>query len=1091
MSRLIPGPSAAWELDEAFVASVSEVAAVVDKSVLQFQAVVKSPDTFRLAIEDSASREPRYFEVSRPFALVGRSRKCDIRLKGEDVADCHAYLQFIDGRLLWVELCAHDGSNGVQHKTLSGWLTPNTSLRVGTHTVRLVDDRYTGAEHASDLATGFNPLREYGGETGPLPRVAVEFLNGSTDRPVWTLGRVLTLVGNSPVCKVCLDSSSVSATHCGLLLTPGGLWVIDLLGRGGTAVNRQLNRYCKLEDGDRLRVGRVQMRIWYESVKRKRRNEKLIDAVVSSGVLSRDEIDHFLAELSGAESTRTELTKKLIDGGLLTPWQAQQVISSRRRRPLVLEDRYELLEPLGRGGMAKLYRALDRDLGKDVAVKFPHSDTWSRTKLTDRFRREVLLSRKLDHPNIARTLDVAKDGSFFVMEYIGKENLRQRVRRSGPLEPAEAVGFVEQVTEAVILAYRRGILHRDIKPSNIMITPNRTAKLLDFGLATHDREIGSTHDAAAEEPAQVPTSSNRVGTARYMPPELMDPTHPVDATSDIYSLGCTLFELIVGRSPFEASNKVEMMLKHAREPIPEISNADPHLRAVLNKALAKDPKQRYQTPMEFLAALQEWSGRKGPQSDARTHGPTAEPGNAKPSDAGSRLSDDEFSAQQIELRKRQEQLEAERKQLDDDQRMLSERREEFERQCATFYEQDVSSQSAQLESERSVLESRAEDLDHLGRQLEDKHAVFISLQQELEQRTQDLTAFEDDLKSMRSSLDAERIELAKSSQQQQTEKQRLHKEVTEAHAQREIHDQELLQSREEWESRLKRDEGDIHASRESLRANQSDLQAERDQFEREKTQILESEHRRFEDDQNALQQDRARLTTAQQELDVLAATLERAQHHLDEERVEVLQRAADVDHQLADVQQQREGVESQVSALKTSQEQLQEDRRECDESQRELEDDREALKDQQDRAREHGVRLKSETDTLERAKANIRKTQDDLHNEHRALKAVAGTLDKGKAELTDQRAQLQSEIAALGVERTDFENERQRMQDQHSQSVADHKALVIREETRLAELQKQCDEQRLTFQTERTEFVSELSELCEKHLKRLSGSQPR
>ena len=264
--------------------------------------------------------------------------------------------------------------------------------------------------------------------------------------------------------------------------------------------------------------------------------------------------------------------------------------------------RYAVIEPVGTGGMAEVYRARDELLGRDVAVKVL-SDRFSRDRaFVERFRREAQLAANLNHPNIVSLFDFGSDGDtyFIVMEFIDGRSLADIVRAEGPLLPERAAEIASDVAQALGRAHESGLVHRDVKPSNIMITSTGQTKVTDFGIAR----------ALASEGEQTMTQTGMViGTAGYLSPEQAQ-GDPVDQRSDIYSLGCVLFESLTGRAPFAGDSPLAIAYKHVREQPerPSLVNRDvpAPLEAIVLKCLAKNPENRYSTALELNDDLQRY-----------------------------------------------------------------------------------------------------------------------------------------------------------------------------------------------------------------------------------------------------------------------------------------------------------------------------------------------------------------------------------------------------------------------------------------------------------------------------------------------------
>ncbi len=284
-----------------------------------------------------------------------------------------------------------------------------------------------------------------------------------------------------------------------------------------------------------------------------------------------------------------------------TPEEAPPRSPAPAAAPSRLLGRFELLELLGRGGMGEVYRAVHTHLKKQVAVKILPADRMSDPQAVARFRREIRLASELSHPNLVRFENAGEaDGvHYLVMEYTPGVDLEQLVRRLGPLFVADACQLVGQAAVGLEHAHRRGLVHRDIKPSNLMLSTSGAVKILDFGVAR-------LKDATEEL-----TASNRtLGTVEYLAPEQAQDSGAVDGRADIYSLGCTLFKLLTGRTPFEGEgdrSPQQIVLAHVNQPPPSVlerrSDVPAELAAVIDRMLAKNPADRYSTPAAAAAAL--------------------------------------------------------------------------------------------------------------------------------------------------------------------------------------------------------------------------------------------------------------------------------------------------------------------------------------------------------------------------------------------------------------------------------------------------------------------------------------------------------
>ena len=265
-------------------------------------------------------------------------------------------------------------------------------------------------------------------------------------------------------------------------------------------------------------------------------------------------------------------------------------------RDTMVDGRYRIVGRIGSGGMADVYEAEDTQLGRRVALKLLHRQFAEDPEFVERFRREASAAAGLSHPNIVQVFDRGEwDGTYYIaMELLEGRNLKQVVREHGALEPALAVDIVVQILKAARFAHRRGIVHRDIKPHNVIVDTDGRAKVTDFGIAR----------AGVSDMTE---TGSIMGTAQYLSPEQAQ-GHPVDARSDLYSIGVVLYELLTGAPPFDADSPVTIALKQVSEdPVsPRVRNpaVPPALDSVVMRALRKDPADRYQDADEFIAALE-------------------------------------------------------------------------------------------------------------------------------------------------------------------------------------------------------------------------------------------------------------------------------------------------------------------------------------------------------------------------------------------------------------------------------------------------------------------------------------------------------
>jgi len=280
------------------------------------------------------------------------------------------------------------------------------------------------------------------------------------------------------------------------------------------------------------------------------------------------------------------------------PNRPDDVLRSQVER--VISANYDLEREIGRGGMGIVYRARDKRLKRVVAVKLLPPDLAYRADIRSRFLREAETAAQLNHPNIVPiyTVEEADNLVFFIMGYVGGDNLARQLRTSGPLPPEQVRRILREVADALAYAHRHGVIHRDIKPDNIMLDPGTgRAMVTDFGIAR------AVHDGTD---TRLTTTGAAIGTPAYMSPEQCAGDRELDGRSDLYSLGVVGYQLIAGELPFVANNTPSMLVKHLSEtpkPLHERASVPRELSDTIMRCLAKDPADRFETATDLMDAL--------------------------------------------------------------------------------------------------------------------------------------------------------------------------------------------------------------------------------------------------------------------------------------------------------------------------------------------------------------------------------------------------------------------------------------------------------------------------------------------------------
>lgn len=336
--------------------------------------------------------------------------------------------------------------------------------------------------------------------------------------------------------------------------------------------------------------------------------EEFLDLVRKSEVLESERLDAFTGSLSDSGSAielPQNLAKRMVDSGLLTVFQARQILAGKWRG-FRLSGKYKLLEAIGRGGMGEVFLCEHVFMKRHVAVKVLPKDKLSDPSSVERFYREARAAAKLDHPNIVRAFDIDRDGEthFIVMEYVDALSLQEIVSRHGPLDLPRAANYIRQVALGLQHAHEAGLVHRDIKPGNLLVDRGGTVKILDLGLA---RILEARKDNLTEKY----DNDGTLGTADYLAPEqALGGKVPLTIRADIYSLGATYFFLLTGRAPFQDGTLTQKLLWHQIRQIQSVTDfrkdVPPEIAGIIEKMLAKSPEDRFETPQALADALAPW-----------------------------------------------------------------------------------------------------------------------------------------------------------------------------------------------------------------------------------------------------------------------------------------------------------------------------------------------------------------------------------------------------------------------------------------------------------------------------------------------------
>lgn len=325
--------------------------------------------------------------------------------------------------------------------------------------------------------------------------------------------------------------------------------------------------------------------------------------VVERNLATQAEVDECRAEQEplAQQGPQRALGELMVEKGVITQRQLERVrksIEDMRRSQQI--PGYQILERLGAGAMATVFKARQLSLDRPVAIKVLPRRFSENAEYVERFYKEGQAAAKFNHPNIVQAIDVGEAGGYhyFVMEFVEGHTLYDELAKGKVFSEPEALRICMQIAKALAHAHERGLIHRDVKPKNIMMTDEGVAKLADMGLAR----------MAADERAAQAEAGKAYGTPYYISPEQIRGERDIDFRADLYSLGATLYHLVTGRVPFEGPNPAAVMHMHLKEPLTPPDHVNPSLSVGLGEVvevlMAKDRNQRYASTKDLILDLE-------------------------------------------------------------------------------------------------------------------------------------------------------------------------------------------------------------------------------------------------------------------------------------------------------------------------------------------------------------------------------------------------------------------------------------------------------------------------------------------------------
>ncbi len=332
--------------------------------------------------------------------------------------------------------------------------------------------------------------------------------------------------------------------------------------------------------------------------------EQFVDLVKRSGLVDDERLNQALSGVDQSVKDSGIVASCLTKAGLLTEWQSEKLLQGRHKGFHL--GKYKLLSHIGTGGMGSVYLAEHQVMRHRVAIKLLPAHLAAQSSYIERFHQEARAAAALSHPNIIRAFDVDQHENFhyLVMEFVDGTDIQAIVSRTGPLPFETAANYTRQAAEGLGYAHRMGLIHRDIKPANLLVDKEGTVKILDMGLARFTDESQGSLTMAYDQ--------KMIGTVDYLAPEQALDSHKVDARADIYSLGCTLYFMLTGDSPFPQGTIPQRLMQHQSAEPTDIRQFRPdapeELIAICSKMMAKSLDERFQSGDEVAQALADWLG---------------------------------------------------------------------------------------------------------------------------------------------------------------------------------------------------------------------------------------------------------------------------------------------------------------------------------------------------------------------------------------------------------------------------------------------------------------------------------------------------